>query len=329
MLSPLIFALVTSANPAVEVEIAGAGGFKISAVVEMPESATKPCPAVILMPGSGPTNRDGNQPPAFVTDLLKDVAAEIRKEGFATVRFDKRPVASNRSQWPVSEPTKLRSFFSFDNHVLDAVEVFKFVQKYDGIDGKKVIVLGHSEGGMIATEMTRFVNPAGLILMGTPARPMADILHIQIKQSLEANKVPDELSSKMLDDVDRATKAVLADQPVPKDLNPQIAVLFPEINLDYWKGMLGFDAPKLLVKYAGPVLVLNGERDVQISATLDAPVLMNALKERKNPHQKIVIIPGASHNFKKPKDDKDPGFTGPVVPETVKSIRDWLKAEIR
>lgn len=329
MLSSLIFALVTSTATTTEVEIAGAGGFKISAIIEMPESAAKPCPAVILMPGSGPTNRDGNQPPAIVTDILKDVAAEIRKEGFATIRFDKRPVAKNRSQWPTSDPAKLRNFFSFENHVLDAVEVFKFVQKYDGIDGKKIVVLGHSEGGMLTAEMTKLVTPAGLILMGTPARPMATILHVQIKQSLEANKVPEETKTKMLNDVDRGTKAVIEDQPIPKDMSPQIAVLFPDVNLDYWKGMLAFDAPKRLEKYQGPVLVLNGEGDIQISATLDAPLLMKALDSRKNGHQKLVIVSGASHNFKKPKDDKDPGFTGPVVPVTTQAIREWLKSEFR
>jgi dipeptidyl aminopeptidase/acylaminoacyl peptidase len=76
------------------------------------------------------------------------------------------------------------------------------------------------------------------------------------------------------------------------------------------------------------VLVINGEKDVQVRADVDAVRLFDALKSRSGSKQELFIVPGASHNFKKVKDDADPAFEGPVVPTMLDKLTSWLKANL-
>src|SRR5688500_9758350 len=74
-----------------EVSFTGAGGLKLNGTVLLPSGGRdQKFPAVLLLPGSGPTDRNGNQPPVLVTDLLKQIADRLAAEGIASLRFDKR-----------------------------------------------------------------------------------------------------------------------------------------------------------------------------------------------------------------------------------------------
>src|SRR5581483_6115473 len=97
--------LPTHAAPAEPVErevtFAGAGGTSLAGTLLPPEANVhKRVPALVLVAGSGPTDRDGNQRPAIVTDLLKQFATALAKRGIATLRYDKRGMHANRAQLP-------------------------------------------------------------------------------------------------------------------------------------------------------------------------------------------------------------------------------------
>ncbi len=83
----------------------------------MPASSDK-APAVLLIPGSGPTDRDGNQKPGLISDLLKQIAERLATEGIATYRFDKRAVSTYYPLWP-KDIEGFNSFMSFWNFVGD------------------------------------------------------------------------------------------------------------------------------------------------------------------------------------------------------------------
>jgi len=88
------------------------------------------------------------------------------------------------------------------------------------------------------------------------------------------------------------------------------------------------DPAELATKYAGPVLILQGERDVQVSARADAPVLDAALHRRRNDDHSLVLVAGASHNLKIVKDDADPGIAGPIAPQAASRLAEWLVAKL-
>ena len=103
---------------------------------------------MVLLPGSGPTDRDGNQPPAVVTDLLKQMPA-TRAPWRGVVAFDKRGMHANAAEVP-KERTQWGDFFSFENFVADAASAYQFLRAQPEIQPGHVGFLGHSEGGLLA-----------------------------------------------------------------------------------------------------------------------------------------------------------------------------------
>ena len=134
-------------------------------------------PAFVLLPGSGPTDRDDNVPQmGLKIDLLKQVAERMAADGLATFRYDKRAAQVNRNAWP-SDVNEFGTFFSWDNHVADATAAYDFLRHQPGIDPDKVGMLGHSEGALIALKVAS--DPAnkvaGLIMLAGQGRPLMSL----------------------------------------------------------------------------------------------------------------------------------------------------------
>ena len=94
------------------------------------------------------------------------------------------------------------------------------------------------------------------------------------------------------------------------------------------RSYLTIDPVGSLNKYSGPVVVMNGEKDVQIRANVEAPLLMAALKKRAGGEKPLFIVPGASHNLKLVSSDRDPGFTGPAAPAALDKLSEWLESKL-
>ncbi|ARU40754.1 hypothetical protein CCB80_06215 [Armatimonadetes bacterium Uphvl-Ar1] len=294
-------------------------GIELSGTLTVPSNAKK-SPAVLLMPGSGPTDRNGNQP-GLQTNLLFDLSDTLVKNGYATLRFDKRPVARYQSVWPKTNP-EISKFFSFENHLADAKAAYEFLKSRPEIDPEKIYILGHSEGGLIANQIAPDLKPAGLILLGSPGRSMAEILREQLMRSISA--IQDEsLKSRLTSDLDRALIQLTKEPVTLTDLHPGLQSLFSPSNADILHGYFTSDPIANAKQYSGRVFIANGEMDIQISAISDAKPLHEAYGAKSH----LEIIPNASHNFKTVTQPTDPGFTGPVHPKLVTSLLDWLKVK--
>jgi len=105
--------------------------------------------------------------------------------------------------------------------------------------------------------------------------------------------------------------------------------LFSVYNDEYWQGILKVDPAATLKQYPGPVLILQGGSDMQVSPTKDTPLLEAALKSRTPDDHQTTIIPNTSHNMKAVQNpDTDPGIAGPVVPECSVTLRNWLARKL-
>ena len=161
----------------------GAGGVKLEGSLMVPAGSLEHRrPAVLLISGSGPTDRDGNQP-GLTTDTLKQIATGLAGAGIVTFRFDKRAVASYANQWPKS-PDQIGPFFSWTNHIGDAMAAWRTMQESSLVDNSQCAILGHSEGGLIALSMSQKVTPRALVLVGTPARQFDVLIHEQLSNQL-------------------------------------------------------------------------------------------------------------------------------------------------
>lgn len=126
-------------------------------------------PAIILIMGTGSMDRDGNGR-GFHTDMYKSFAWKFAEWGFVTIRYDKRGTHESGGKRPL---------YGFEDLVNDAVSVIRYAKSLPYVDAARVVVFGHSEGGMIATVLSDREETAGLMIMGAAGMSMKDALHYQ------------------------------------------------------------------------------------------------------------------------------------------------------
>ncbi|MFM9873634.1 MAG: hypothetical protein ACKVQS_09250 [Fimbriimonadaceae bacterium] len=305
---------------ATEVSFQGVG-LELKGTLRVPESKI-PMPAVLLLPGSGPTDRDGNQPPTIVTNVLKEISAELNNIGIVTLCFDKRPVHTYKNQWP-TDKALISKFFSVENHLSDIKSAYSFLAKQPSADKTKMFLLGHSEGAMFSNHLASELNPKGIVLLGAPGRGMDVIVIEQLARNFSA--LPDgELKSRLISDTDRAIKLLKEKAEEPKDIHPALAQLFNYSTVDIWHGYFNIDPIADAKLYKGQVFIGNGQSDIQISAMRDSKPLAAAYGDQAT----LFIVPNASHNLKHVDSDKEPGLSGPVEPGLIQSLKDWFKKQV-
>lgn len=194
------------------------------------------------------------------------------------------------------------------------------------MDLHKTGIAGHSEGGMIALDLAARLQekerPAALVLMATAGRPIDVIVREQLERQLVALK-PAQKRAFMAEN-DRAVKAIRDSGQVPEKLPQALNGLYPSFSGPFWQAQMKLDPTELARRYPGPVLLVQGEADIQISADRDAVALDRALQARSNDDHMLILLPRTSHALKPLQNDKDMGFEGEIDPQLTERIATWL-----
>ena len=236
----------------------------------LPKSDT-PVPVVLIISGSGPTDRDGNNPDGGRNDSLKRLAWVLAKHNIASVRYDKRGVAASLAATPDERN------LSVEAYVNDAV-AWSQKLKSDPRFGP-LILLGHSEGALIATLAAPRADAAALISLSGSARPVDQVIREQLARSL-----PPPLmlrSNELLDSL----KAGHTDTNVPAPLQP---IFRPSVQ-PYLISLFRQDPAKAFAQLKMPALIVQGSNDMQVGVG-DAL----ALKVAK-PDAELAVIDGMNH----------------------------------
>ncbi|ROL66863.1 alpha/beta hydrolase [Pseudomonas protegens] len=236
----------------------------------LPKSA-QPVPVVLIISGSGPTDRDGNNPDGGRNDSLKRLAWVLAKHNIASVRYDKRGVAASLAATPDERNLTL------DAYVADAVAWGKQL-KADPRLGQ-LIVLGHSEGALIASLAAAQLDAAAVISISGTARPVDQVLRQQLSYRL-----PPALmvrSNELLDSL----KAGQVDNDVP----PALQVIFRPSVQPYLITLFREDPAAAFAHLKMPALIIQGSNDIQVSVD-DARVLKAA-----KPDAQLTLIDGMNH----------------------------------
>jgi len=253
----------------------------------------KTSPLVLIIAGSGPTDRDGNSPLGVQTNTYKMISENLAENGIASLRFDKRGIAQSRSA--MTAESDLR-FETYVNDVNAWISLLRSDKRFSSI-----IVLGHSEGsliGMIAAEQSKisaFISIAG-------AGRSADII---LKEQLE-NKLPQQLmdeSNKILDSL-KAGKTV-------SNVNLVLASLYRPSVQPYMISWLRYDPAKEIGKLKIPVLIVQGSTDLQV------PVKDANLLSAAKPDAKLLIIENMNHVLKESDSDLQKNmatYNNPALP---------------
>lgn len=232
-------------------------------------------PVVLIIAGSGPTDRNGNNPMLpGANNSLKMLAEGLASNGIASLRFDKRGIGASKAAMVAEKDLR------FDNYVDDAAA---WVAKLTS-DRRfsRVVIAGHSEGALIGTIVAQKGAAAALVVIAGVSRPADVVLRGQL-----AGKLPPDLadaSEKIL----AALKGGRTVDDVPK---PLFALYRPSVQ-PYLISWFHYDPAAELAKVRVPVLIIQGTTDIQVSVD-DARALAAA-----QPHARLDIIDGMNHVLK-------------------------------
>jgi alpha-beta hydrolase superfamily lysophospholipase len=309
-----------------EVTFIGAQGVKLAGTLLIPvhEQGTQ-IAGVIIVAGSGPTDRNGNQP-GLTIDLLKQIAEHLAQEGIASLRCDKR------GQYASGKPKDgeaLSGFTVWQNYVGDVAAALAYLQKQPEIDADRTAMVGHSEGGLLviqaAVEGEGFRKPpAALVLVSTPGRRCDLVLRDQIARRLRQQKATAQQTKFFLTKNDEIMAAIKKTGQTPQKVPPGLAALYPPYLGKFLQSLLDFEAAAWASRIPAPVLVLAGEKDSQHVVDQETSALSAGLMKRQHDDHERYIVPGASHNLKPVKADNDLGFAGDMAPEAAAKLRSWL-----
>lgn len=254
----------------------GEGERALPATLALPKG-DGPFPAIVLVHGSGPHDRDETIGP---NKPFLDIARGLAAQGIAVLRYEKRTKARPQDftggTFGVDEET-----------TFDAVHAVDALRKAEGIDPKRVFVLGHSLGGMMAPRIAAMSgHVAGLVLLAAPARPLLDIV-------IEQNRRLAVLDDGKTSDAERdAINALVQQVRSVRDAATDAAAKGPMgLSAGYWRSADGVDAVAEAQRVNLPMLVLQGARDIQVvdadwqrwkSAFHDDPAVAFKLFDRLN-----------------------------------------------
>ncbi|MDF3160252.1 alpha/beta fold hydrolase [Pseudomonas proteolytica] len=236
----------------------------------LPQSA-KPVPVVLIIAGSGPTDRNGNSAEGARNDSLKRLAWVLARHNIASVRYDKRGVAASLKATPDERNLTL------DAYVADAVAWGKSL-KADPRFGP-LIVLGHSEGALVAALAAPELDPAGVVSLSGSARPVDQVIRQQL-----ADHLPPALLLRSNQILDRL-KAGQVDADVP---DPLQGIFRPSVQ-PYLISLFRADPAAAFARLNMPALIVQGTTDLQVRVA-DAEKLKQA-----KPDADLAVIPGMNH----------------------------------
>ncbi len=279
----------------------------LAGTLTLPRSE-KPCPAILLIAGSGPIDRDetvfGHKPFLVLADHLT-------KQGFAVLRVDKRGVEQSTGNYDVA---------TTEDFAADALVGVEYLKTRKEVDTKRIGLIGHSEGGLIAPMVAVKSNDVSfIVLMAGPCVTGEAILYAQEAQISRAMGVTEEQLSHQLgfqqevfsiikneSDLEKAEKLlreIVAKQLTNLSKEEQqssadvIEAQMKRCNSKWFRYFLTYDPITSLKHLKIPVLVINGELDSQVSPKQNLPVIAKILEEAGNRNYKIIEFPKLNHFF--------------------------------
>jgi uncharacterized protein len=291
-------------NPAAGVQLAG--------TLTLPQGSG-PFPAVVLVTGSGPQDRDetllGHKPFLVLSDYLT-------RKGIAVLRYDDRGVAKSSGTFATA---------TSEDNASDALAAVEFARARPEIAPDRVGIAGHSEGGLIGPlAAVRSPHVAFVVMLAGPGIPGSEILHLQgaliaraggaSEATVEDNwKVQKKLFDIVAAEPDPATaaprlmavlrEAVSALPPEERARNPQetsdaaLQAQVAQVNSPWFRFFLTYDPRPTLEKVRVPVLALNGEKDLQVPPREDLEAIGAALHRGGNKDVTTKLMPGLNHLF--------------------------------
>jgi uncharacterized protein len=310
------YTIPSYANPSSFVErdlTIGSVASALPATLTLP-AGTGPWPAVVLVHGSGPNDRDetiaANKP-------FRDLATGLASRGIAVLRYDKR------TKVHAAKLPTVKDFTVRQEVIDDVLEAVKTLQSEPAIDSSRVFVLGHSLGGMLIPRIAADApTVAGLIVMAGPARSLDEAIAAQTRYLAMADGTISPEEQQAIDQAAAIGESVRA----LKAEDAKSGQIISGAPASYWLDLRGYDPPSEARNVKQPLLILQGERDYQVTPQefarwKTALASKPGVTFRSYPALNHLFIAGTGPGL--PAEYQVPGH---VAEEVIRDIATWILA---
>lgn len=260
--------------------------YKLDGLLTLPAASEAKLPAVILIQGSGPTDRDET---AFAYKPFRDLAWGLSEQGIAVIRYDKRTYTYGNEMMQFAEELTV-----YEETVEDAVRATEFAKADPRIDENQVYIAGHSLGGMLAPRIDAAGGDyAGLVVLAGSPRPLWEIVYDQNMAVIESLTADEAEKKELTDRVEKELNKAKAIEEM-SDREARDIMIFG-INGYYLKEMDEYNVSSLVSKLEKPFLILQGEDDFQVYYEKDFVKWQELLDGRND--VTFISYPGLNHFF--------------------------------
>jgi pimeloyl-ACP methyl ester carboxylesterase len=322
------------------------GDITLAGTLSLPEG-DGPHPAIVLISGSGPQDRDESLAPAADIKPFKLIADYLAREGIAVLRYDDRGVGESTGDFAAATSADFAT---------DAAAAIDYLLTRDEIDSEQIGVLGHSEGGLAAAILgASNPNVSFIILMAGTGVNGRDVLLLQNRKLLAAEGQTEEqieqqiafleeafplaeagdrdalvalIREQVLNQVEalsEAERASLGDLDTYADTVAEQQA--DSLISDWMQFFLNYDPAVDWAKVTVPVLAVFGGKDVQVDAEQNAEPLQAALEEAGNEDFEIVTLPNANHLFQEAETgglSEYGRLPAEFTPDFLPTVAEWL-----
>ena len=310
-----------------------------------------PHPAVVLVTGSGPQDRDESLAPVSTLKPFRLIADALARAGIAVLRYDDRGVGQSSG---IFEEATLDDFTADANAAID------YLLSRDEIDPQQIGLIGHSEGGMVASKLG--AQDAGLAYIVTLAGPGVngrDVLFLQnVKLMQVAGATQEQIDSQLVfldesialmdaedwdgletlirdtvrlqyDQLSEAQQASIGD--IDSQVDQVTAAQMQSFRAGWFASFINYDPAPDWAQVDVPVLAFYGGLDVQVDAEQNAPPLQAALEDAGNADVTVIVYPEANHLFQAARTGalQEYGALEPAfVPDLLPDLTAWLLAHV-
>lgn len=302
-----------------EVTVA-AKGYTLAGTLLVPKNGKRPFPAVITITGSGQQTRDEPMPFPGLEKFrpMRQIAETLASRGIAVLRVDDRGVGGSGGRDTLATATT--SGFADDVRAEVA-----YLRSRSEIDPKRIALVGHSEGGMIAP-MVAATDPqiAAIVLLAGDGKRGDLISMAQVAEALDAPGITLEIKKQKLAEEQEAIYAVQTGADLSK--------YPPQVRLPWLKEFWTYDPLVTIRKVRQPILILQGGLDRQITAD-QAELLEKAAREAGNKDVTKHLFPNLNHLFLIAKtggvDEYSKLEASAIGDDVLKVLRDWLALKLK
>lgn len=239
-------------------EIIIPGTYPLSGILTLPSNDRERHPVVIMMHGSGDIDKDGNAKQLNI-NVFKELSDILVENGFATLRYDKRGVGQSEGDFYETGLFDL---------IDDAAAAVSFAKKHPEIDKEQIILLGHSEGSILAPAVGKRIAVQGMILIAGTAEPLANTTawqREQMKRDIESKKGFGSWLLRLLNvsgKIDKINNELL--QKIRSTEEAIVTYKGKKINAKWHREHEQYDVREYLKQVSCPVIAITGTKDVQV-----------------------------------------------------------------